>query len=283
MSAAEGAGILASFIITLRETLEAALIVGIVLSYLIKTGQSKYNRIVYAGVVSAVLASIAGAFIFNAIAEELRESAEGLFEASIMIIGAVLITTLILWMMQQRRITVEIKRKVRKQVAESHKKGLFLLVFVAVLREGIETVIFLGAISVTAAGISVLGAALGIATAVLIGYGIFVAAMHIDINKFLTYTGAILVLFAAGLVTNSVHEFQEVGVLPTYIEHLWDINPPVNPDGSYPVLHEKGAIGSMLQGLFGYDGNPSLLMVISYFAYITIVAFLWKRACQKSV
>ena len=85
-----------------------------------------------------------------------------------------------------------------------------------------------------------------------------------------------MIFFAAGLVAYGIHELQEAGVIPIIIEHVWDINPPLNPDGSYPLLHENGYIGSILKGLLGYNGNPSLIEVLSYSIYLVLVLGLWR-------
>jgi high-affinity iron transporter len=266
-----------SFIITFRETLEAALILGIVLSYLARTKQTKYNRVVYVSIVSAMVASIIGAVLFNTIAGGFTGRAEEVFEGVVMLIGASLLTTMILWMMKQRHVAAELQDRVAAEVGEAHRLGLFLLVFVAVLREGIETVIFLGAASFVSTESNLIGALAGIVAAILLGYGIFVGSMRINLKRFFNITSILLVLFAAGLVAHGVHELQEAGIIPTMIEHVWDLNPPVNPDGSYPLLHEDGYIGSILKGLFGYNGNPSLIEVLSYLGYMLLVFVLWRR------
>jgi high-affinity iron transporter len=132
-----------SFIISFREVLEAALVVGIILSYLVKTKQTKHNNVVYYGVISGILASIIGAFLFTKIAGGFSGRAEEIFEGVTMLAGAFLLTTMILWMMRQKHIAKEIEQRVDTEIKNTHKFGLFALVFIAVLREGIETVIFL--------------------------------------------------------------------------------------------------------------------------------------------
>lgn len=267
---------ISSFIITFRETLEAALIVGIILAYLIKTKKEKYNNVVYLGIVSAIVASIVGAFLFNSLAGGFTGRAEDLFEGIAMLFAAFLITFMILWMLKQKHIVLELHQKVNKEIKEQHKVGLFFLVFISVLREGIETVIFLSAANyVSTVENSLVGAFLGIIAAVILGYAMFVGSKKINIKSFFNVTSFILILFAAGLVAHGIHEFQEAKVVPTYIEHVWDINPPVNADGSYPTLHEKGTIGSIGKGLLGYNGNPSLIEVLSYLGYLILIFILW--------
>ncbi len=266
-----------SFIITFRETLEAALVVGIVLGYLVRTKQTKYNNVVYIGVVAGIVASIIGAFLFDNIAGGFEGRAEEIFEGVTMLLGAALLTTMILWMMKQRHIAHEIEQRVAAQVAKSYKFGLFLLVFISVLREGIETVIFLSAASFVSTDNNIMGALIGIIAAVFLGYAIFVGSIRISIKKFFSVTSILLILFAAGLVAHGVHELEEAKIIPPVIEHVWDINPQLNPDGSYPLLHEKGYIGSILKGLFGYNGDPSLTEVLSWLAYFALVFILWRN------
>lgn len=266
-----------SFVITFRETLEAALIVGIILAYLVRTKQTGYNNVVYMGVISAIVCSIIGAMLFVNISGGFTGTAEKLFEGITMLIGAALLTTMILWMMKQKHIAAEFERKVETEITEAHKFGLFSLVFIAVLREGIETVIFLGAASFVATDNNLIGAMAGITTAILLGYAMFIASMKIDIKRFFNITSVLLILFAAGLVAHGIHELQEANVFPTAMERVWDINPPENLDGSYPIFHEKGHVGSILKGLLGYNGNPSLIEVLSYLAYLGLVLVLWRN------
>ena len=270
-----------SFIITFREALEAALIVGIILSYLVRTKQTEYSNVVYMGVLSGIVASIIGALLFVRLAGGFTGRAEQIFEGSTMLIGALLLTTMILWMMKQRHIALELELRVKTELTENHRLGLFLLMFVAVLREGIETVIFLGAASFVSSSNSLIGASAGIVAAIVLGYAIFVGSMKINLKRFFNMTGILLILFAAGLVAYGVHELQEAKIIPTWVEHLWDINPSVNPDGTYPLLHENGYGGSILKGLFGYNGNPSLLEVLSYVSYLGLVLILWGSKKKK--
>ena len=268
---------ISDFIITFRETLEAALIVGIILAYLVKTKRIRYAPVVYIGIGTAVVASIISAFLFSALAGGFEGRAEEIFEGISMLVAAVLITFMILWMLRQKHIVVDLHKKVDSQISQQQRLGLFFLVFISVFREGIETVIFLGAAAFAAGDQSLVGALVGMIAAIALGYVIFVAGKRLNIKKFFNITSVLLILFAAGLVAHGVHEFEEAKLLPETIEHVWDINPPQNPDGSYPALHEKGAIGSILTGLFGYNGMPCLLEVIAYIGYLVLIIILWKN------
>jgi high-affinity iron transporter len=151
---------------------------------------------------------------------------------------------------------------------------------VAVLREGVETVIFLGAASFVSAGNNFLGALVGIALAVVLGYALFAASVKVNLKQFFNVTSILLILFAAGLVSLGLHELEEAGLVPALVEHVWSINPPVNPDGSYPLLHEQGLIGSLLHSLFGYSGDPALIQVLGWLAYLAPVLYLWRTGAK---
>lgn len=278
---------LSSFIITFRETLEVSLVVGIILSYLVKTKETKYNPVVYIGIAAGVIASLIGAMLFNKFANGFEGIHEQLFEGTLLLLGAFLLTTMILWMMQQKQVIAKMHAQLTEHISKAQKFELFFLVFVAVLREGVETVIYLDAARYVAEGSQLYGAILGIVAAIVLGYLLFVASVRVDIKKYFTITSVLLILFAAGLVSHGVHEFEEVA------EHfeseemsgevLWNLNPPINADGSYPLLHEKGHVGAFLKELFGYNPAPTLAELLSYVGYILLVSFLWWRVERKSV
>jgi len=272
---------IASFLITFREALEAALVVGIVLGYLARIGQTRHNRVVYAGVVGGIAASALGALLFATLAGGFEGRAEQLFEGITMLVGAALLTGMILWMMRQRHIAAELETKVAATLRGPSRAGLFALVFVAILREGIETVLFLGAARLASPENNLVGALLGLAAAAVLGYALAAGSGKVSVRTFFAATNVLLILFAAGLVSMGVHELQEAGVLPAVVEHVWDINPPAPDGGPYPYLHDKGAVGSIARGLFGYSGAPSLLEVIAYGAYLVVVAVLWRRSDTK--
>jgi len=260
------------FVITFRETLEAALIISIILGFLVKTKQTKYNKFVWGGVGAGLVASIIGAILFVKIAGGFTGRAEELFEGILMLVGAFLLTTVILWMIQQRE---RLKKKIETKLESAKSWELFFLSFIAILREGIETIIFLGAASYVAES-SLLTSLAGVVVAVIIGYLVFKGSLQIRLKPFFTGTSILLILFAAGLTAQGVHELQEGDVIPTLNEELWDINPPKES-----AFHEDGAIGSFFKGLFGYNGDPSLLEVLSYLAYIGLVLLLWNRIKKK--
>ncbi len=272
-----------SFLITSRETLEASLVIGIVLSYLHRTHNHSYKKNVYYGIIFGILASIATAFLFSFFSAEFEGQTESLFEGITMLVGSVLLTTMILWMMKQRHMTAEIEGKVQKHLEHQSmfsSFGIFLLVFVAIFREGVETVIFLNAAQY-ASGVNFIAGTIGVLAAILVGYLFFVSVRTVNMKKLFTVSSVLLILFAAGLVAHGVDELVDAQVIPAIVDPLYNLNPVMNSDGSYPLLHEQGAIGSFLRGLFGYNGDPSLIEVSSYFFYLGIIAILFYRV-QKS-
>ena len=200
-----------------------------------------------------------------------------------MIIAAFLLTFMILWMMRRKHISHELKEHLSEEIKLKHKLGLFSVAFVAVLREGIETVLFLSALIFTTGKISLIGGFSGLIAAIIIGYFFFKTTKKINLKLFFNITSIILILFAAGLVAHAIHEFQEAKIIPTIVEHVWDINPaaPRASEGIYPLLHEKGTIGNIAKGLFGYNGNPSLLEVLSYLAYLILIFIIYRSIKRK--
>ena len=267
---------LESFLVTSRETLEASLVVGIVLAYLNRTNNQNYRKTVYYGIVFGILASILAAFIFTIFAVGFEGKAEQIFEGTTMLFGAFLLTTMILWMMKQRHIAKEIEGKVESHLMNSSlfsHIGIFMLIFIAIIREGVETVIFLNAINY-ASGVNFLGGTLGIISAIIVGYVFFVSTKKINLKKLFNISSILLILFAAGLVAHGVHEFEEAGLVSGIIAPLFDIN---------YILNEKGIVGSFLKGLFGYNGNPSLLEVLAYVAYLGVIFYLYRRIGSSRV
>lgn len=273
---------LSSFLITFRESLEAALIVGIILSYLFKTKETQYNKIVYIGIVAGIFASILGAIGFQMLANGFEGRSEELFEGITMLVGATLLTTMIFWMLQQREIAQQLREKIAQHLSKAQRFELFALAFVAIFREGIETVIFLEAARYATEELSLVGALLGVGAAIVLGFILFVLSIHIDLKRYFTGTSILLLLFAAGLVAHGIHELEEAGIVPGIIDQVWDLNPAITEDGKYPLFHEKGTIGSFAKGLFGYNGNPSLLEVLSWIGYIVGVSMYWRRLHKKA-
>ncbi len=260
-----------AFLLVFREILEAVLVVGIILGYLKRTGRGALSRYVWIGVGGGVAGSIAGALAFELAAGGFQGRAEEIFEAVAMLAGAALLTTAIVWLARAARRS-EVEQAVEARLSGPARSGLALLAGVSVLREGIELVIFLAAARFGTGGGDLAGALLGFAAAIGLGLAVFSAAIRVNLRAFFGATNVLLVLFAAGLVARGLHELAEAGVLPAIVDPLWNLNPPARADGSIPPFHENGAIGGILKGLFGWNGNPSALEAIGWGVYLAAAA-----------
>ncbi len=254
---------IAALLLAFREGLEAALIVGIVLSYLKKMSYRR-RAAVWWGVASAVIVSVVAGVALQILGVAFEGRGEQFFEGITMLLAAGVLTWMIFWMQRQgRSIRAELEADVRQAVTGGSQWALFALAFVAVMREGIETALFLTAAAFSATPAETLiGGGLGLAAAAIVGWLLFAVSVRLDVRAFFRVTSVLLILFAAGLAAHGVHELQEAGVLPVIVEHVWDIN---------PILDERGPVGTLLKALFGYNGNPSLLETVSYAAYYLVV------------
>jgi high-affinity iron transporter len=263
---------LPSYILSLREGLEAALIIGIVLGALRQMRRRDLSNAVWAGTLSALVVSTAAAILLTRLGMELKDPAEAIFEGITMLFAASILTWMIFWMAHQsRNIKADLESGVQ-QASQTGKRGLFFLAFIALLREGVELALFLtAAVFASNTHLTLLGTLLGLATAILLGAMLFATSIRLNLRRFFQVTGFLLILFAAGLVAYGIHEFNEVGWIPAVIEHIWDVN---------PIIDENSPFGGILKSLFGYNGNPSLTEVLAYAAYFVAV-LLGLRAADK--
>ncbi len=260
----------AALLVTLREGLEAALIVGIILAYLARTGHRAKFGLVWIGTAMAVVMSLLIAAAIFLTAGELEGRAEELFEGTAMFTAAGVLTYMIFWMRRQAiNIRTHLQAQVNTALARGSAAALILLAFVAVGREGIETALFLFAAAQAATAPQTLaGGALGLGTAVLLGYLLYRGTYRLNLRAFFNVTSVLLLLFAAGLLAHGIHEYQEAGVLPVVVEHVWDTS---------RILPEASMAGSLLGAVFGYNANPSLLEVLVYGIYLLGVGWAYFR------
>jgi high-affinity iron transporter len=255
----------ASLLLTFREGLEAALVVGIILSYLGQIGHADRRSWVWAAVGLAAALSFGLAIGLQIIGAELEGQAEQIFEGVAMLLAVVVLTWMIFWMRYQARaIKGSLEADVRVAVRQRHNWALFSMVFLAVFREGVETALFLTAASLVSGDLAAwIGGLIGLGLAVTAGWLIYTSAARLNVRRFFDVTSVLLLVFAAGLFAHGIHELQEAGWLPVVIEHVWDLSPALN-DGS--------TVGSLLRTLVGYNDNPALIEVIGYLAYwVTVV------------
>jgi len=263
---------LASFLITFREALEAALIIGIIMAYVAKIGRYDLNRYINIGIIGALAASLAVAMIFKTVYGELSGTAEQLFGGAVDLAAAIVLTYMIFWMANNSgQVKSEVQEKIDLSLSKGNMLGIAALSFIAVFREGVETVLFLGTLAINDPVDTISGFIIGLAAVIVLSFIMFKGTYRLDTGKFFRYTSFILILFSAGLVATGVHDFNDAGVIPYGIVHVWDFNPPLNPDGSYPLLHDNGLIGGSLKALVGYNATPSLTEVMAYIGYWIII------------
>ena len=266
---------MAELIIVFREVLEATLIVGILYTFLKQTNQEESLARLWQGVLVALAASIVGSFLFQQFAGGFTGQAGKLFEGVVMIVAAGVLGTVIVWMAKNKNIAEEIKGKA-EQALSSNKVGLgiFLLAFISVFREGIETILFLYGVMMKQGGLSISLSLMGAAMGIGAGYLIFVQGKKVPLKTFFNVSSILLIFVASGMFAYGIHELESAGVIPDY-GRIWDINPPKLPDGSYPLMHDKGYVGSLLKGLFGYNGDPSLVELLAWIISLSGLSYLW--------
>ena len=273
-----------SFLITFREALEAALIVAIMTSYLRKVGKGELNRYAYLGTGAALVVSLVLGAAIQIVYGGLDKVAAQLFEGFASLTAVAVLTYMIFWMTEHsKKIKGDLQEQLDVAIGRGELYGITALSFVAVVREGLETVLFLSTSFFQDATGTAIGAAAGAGVVLVIAALLSRGVYNLDLKKFFRYTSVLLVIFAAGLAGYGIHELLEAGENMGYdfgflAAKAYDINPPVNLDGSYPLLHEKGIVGSILKALVGYDGNPEWLRVAVYLGYWAVVGFyLYRR------
>jgi len=249
----------AGYLLGLREGLEAALIIGLLLGALRRTGHAEMTRSLWLGVGSAAALSLLVGALLVRIGGGLEGAAEELFEGVMLTLAVAVLTWVVVWMQGQRG-AAGAEAKVRKAASAGQRGAVFLAAFVAVGREGLETGLFVSAAAFTSeTGPALLGTALGLLTAGLLGAGLYLATLRLDLRRFFAVTSLLLILFAAGLLGHAVHEFNELGWLPSGPQPLWDTSRLLGPS---TTLGETAAV------LFGYDPTPSLAQVVAYAGYL---------------
>ncbi len=281
------AAILPVFLITFREALEAALIIVIIASYLKRIGRHDLHRYVSLGIIVALILSLTLGFGIFTIYGQLQSPAEEIFEGVAALTAAAVLSYMIFWMTKNaRKIRSALEEKIDVAVTSGQIMGIFALSFVAVFREGVETVLFLTTLASTDIGATIIGLTLGCAVIALLAAVLYRSVYRLNIQKLFRYSSVLLIVFAAGLAAYGMHELLEAGEtlgiqFGILGQSTFNINPPVNQDGSYPLFHEKGVVGSVFAALVGYDGNPELLRLIVYIGYWLVVGVYILRSYRE--
>ena len=265
---------LATLVIFLREGVEASMIIAILLAYLDRIGRRDHFRDVLAGVGAAlVLATAGGVAAYETIRSYDGSRVQTIFETGTYLVAAGVLTYMTFWMRNHARsLSAELRARTDAALDGRARLGLALLAFQAVGREGLETVVFTLAIvfSTTPAG-ALSGAAIGLAGALAIAFVIYRLGHRLNLGRFFTVIGVLLMVFAAGLLADAVENLQELGWLPVLNLPMWHTG---------QLLSQDSALGDVLHSFFGYSDAPTPLQLLVYVGYLAIViaAYLGLRS-----
>ena len=274
---------LGNYLIGLREGLEASLVVTILIAYLVKSGRTHLVPRIWAGVGFAVLVSLGFGALLTYGPRGLTFQAQEAIGGTLSIIAVCFVTWMIFWM---RRAARGLAGELRGQIDRAAEAGRWSLVLVAALavgREGLETALFLWAATQTATGVHtvstvpawqpITGAVLGIATAVALGYLLYRGAVKINLTTFFTWTGAFLIVVAAGVLGYGFHDLQEAGILPGLNSLAFDVSSHVDEGSWY---------GALLKGVFNFSSQTTWLQAGVWTAYLVITMTLFLRGVRRS-
>ncbi len=269
-----------TFVIFLREGIEASMIVAILLAYLDGIGQRRYFRDVYTGVGAAMLLILVGgiaAYVF--VKSYDGSTVQTVFETVTYVVAAVALTYMTFWMQSHAaNLTKELQRRSDDAISSGSRLGMFALAFTSVGREGLETMVFTLAIvfanaeqAATSRGSTrqlILGAVVGLAVALACAAAIYRFGRRMNMRRFFRVLGLILMFFAAGLVADAVENMQQLGWLPWGRSVVWDTS---------TFMSEASSVGDVFHSLLGYADQPTVLQVIAWCAYLAIAGGLYAR------
>ncbi len=285
---------LPTFVVTLREGVEAALVVGIVLAYLKKANQTQLNRWVHSGIVVGTIASVLVGILFSGLLAWL-DAADGgyapvikqFLEGTFGVVAIALLSWMLVWMTQQARgLKAEVEGSITAALQKTNAGwGVFGLITIAVLREGFETVLFIAA-QFQQGWMPVLGAVAGLTGAVMIGFLLFQLGIKINLRQFFLGMGVLLLLIVAGLVVSALRHFDAAIALVTHLDprfanlcfsrsscilgpQLWDLS-GVLPDRQFP--------GILLKALLGYTQKLYLVQAIAYLLFLGTIGTLYLQS-----
>ena len=253
----------AAYLIMLREGIEAALIVGIVASYLRQSGRAQWLPMVWVGVGAACAACLAVGVALISANREFPQREQELFEGLVALLATGILTSMVFWMKKAARsIKAHLHDSIDNALRPGYRQGLALIgmVFFAVGREGLESLFFLLAIIQQSEGWAVpLGAALGLMSAVGVGFAIYYGGVKLNLRRFFLWTGAFIIFVAAGLLAGAVRAFHEAGLWNGLQHTAFDLG---------GVLPQDGLAGTLLAGVFGYQDAPTVGEVVVYLAFL---------------
>ncbi|MCM0619729.1 iron uptake transporter permease EfeU [Nocardioides bruguierae] len=271
---------LGNFLIGLREGLEATLVVSILVAYLVKSGRSHLLPRIWVGVAAAIAVCVAITVGLGLLGRQLTFQSQEIIGGTLSIVAAAFVTWMIFWMAgAARTIGAELRGQV-DAAAQGSALGLVLVAVLAVGREGLETTLILWSNTRQATGSAlgeqtatpVVAALLGIATSIVLGYLLYRGAISINLTKFFTWTGALLIFVAAGVLAYGIHDLQEAGILPGLNSYAFDVS---------GVISAGSWLGTLLKGIFNFSPQTTWLEAIAWVAYVVPVLTLFVRRVRK--
>jgi len=263
--------VLATFVIFLREGVEASMIVAILLAYLNRIGRRDHFRDIFLGVGAAlVLAGAGGVVAYLTIRSYAGSRAQTIFETCTYLVAAAVLTYMTFWMRNHARsLSKELRSRADAALDGRARWGLGLLAFQAVGREGLETVVFtLAIVFSTTPAAALSGAAIGLAASLAIAFAIYRLGHQLKLSRFFTVIGVLLMIFAAGLVADAVQNMQELGWLPVLTSPMWHTT---------RFLSEASSFGDVMHSFFGYSDSPTPLQLLMYVGYLAIVIIAYLK------
>jgi high-affinity iron transporter len=260
--------LLGNALIGLREGLEAALVVSILVAFLVRTGRRSVLPMVWLGVLIAIAVSTAVTLGLTLTQQALTFEAQEAFGGGLSIIAVGFVTWMIFWM---RRVARSISSELRGRLESAIQMGSMAVVVMAALavgREGLETAVFFFAAAQAAGETTepLIGFLLGIAVSIVLAYLIYRGAVSLNMGKFFTVTGILLIFVAAGILAYGVHDLQEAGILPGLGALAFDVSAAVPPDSWY---------GTLLKGIFNFSPQTTVLEAVVWVAYVAVVLTLF--------
>jgi len=270
----------ASFLITLREGLEAFLLVGIALSYLGKLNARHYNKYIYLGVLVGLVLSLAVAFVFQVVVDQFsNERYRNYLMAGILLFATVVLSSMAVWMKNQAKGQIaQMQKEIGSMVSTGNLMGLIFLSMLAILREGFETILFFSALVYSNYGElstqdALIGAVLGLCLAYMLVWLMMRSTKKVPLTLFFKWTSLLIIIIAAGLLSSAVNMLQAAHVLPIIHAQLFDVS---------HILDDRGVFGTFLRALFGYNSSPGLLQISIWTMYMLVFIRFWQKGYKAA-
>ena len=266
-----------NLLIGLREGLEGVLVVSVLVAYLVKSGRRRQLPLVWLGTAAAAGVSLGLGAVLTFGPQGLPDGAEEAIAGSLSVVAVGLVTWMIFWMAKASR-TIATDLRTQVEASGDRPWSLVLIAALAVGREGLETALFLWAATRSAVRVGtptsepLVGALIGIAIAIALGYAIYAGAIRINLSTFFAVTGGALIVVAAGVLASGVHDLQEASILPGASTLAFDVSSTISPEG---------VVGSLLKGILNFSPEATVLQVVVWSVYVVVVGVLFVRRVRR--